>query len=95
MTVPSSSNRVVFRVPACALAADKVSRPISPNRWYWPDSKIRGPQLGSQIGPSEDMFEVYLGGMDYPLDAPPIWRYTAKNALNGPSCRSRAIPEGD
>jgi hypothetical protein len=44
----------------------------------------RGPQLGSQIGPSEDMFEVYLGGIDYPLDAPPIWRYTAKNGLNGP-----------
>ncbi len=44
----------------------------------------RGPQLGSQIGPSEDMFEVYLGGIDHPLDAPPIWRYSAKNALNGP-----------
>ena len=47
-------------------------------------SQDRGPQLGSQIGPSEDMFEVYLGGIDYPLDAPPIWRYTAKNALDGP-----------
>ena len=44
----------------------------------------RGPQLGSQIGPSEDMFEVYLGGIDRPLDAPPIWRFSAKNALNGP-----------
>jgi hypothetical protein len=43
-----------------------------------------GPQLGSQVGPSEDMFEVYLGGIDRPLDAPPIWRYTAKNALDGP-----------
>jgi hypothetical protein len=45
----------------------------------------RGPQLGSQVGPSEDTFEVYLGGMDYPLDAPPIWRYTAKNSLDGPA----------
>jgi hypothetical protein len=44
----------------------------------------RGPQLGSQIGPSEDMFEVYRGGVDHPLDAPPIWRYSAKNSLNGP-----------
>jgi hypothetical protein len=44
----------------------------------------RGPQLGSQIGPSEDMFEVYLGGIDHPLDATPIWRYSAKNSLNGP-----------
>jgi hypothetical protein len=30
------------------------------------------------------MFEVYLGGIKDPLDAPPIWRYTAKNALDGP-----------
>jgi hypothetical protein len=30
------------------------------------------------------MFEVYLGRIDYPLDAPPIWRFSAKNALNGP-----------
>jgi hypothetical protein len=44
----------------------------------------RGPQLGSQMGPSEDTFEVYLGGIDHPLDAPPIWRYSAKNALDGP-----------
>jgi hypothetical protein len=44
----------------------------------------RGPHLGNQIGPSEDMFEVYLGGIEDPLDAPPIWRYSAKNALNGP-----------
>jgi hypothetical protein len=44
----------------------------------------REPRLGSQIGPSEDMFEVYLGGIDRPLDAPPIWRYTAKNTLDGP-----------
>jgi len=48
------------------------------------DPEDRNPHLGSQIGPSEDMFEVYLGGSDYPLDAPPIWRYMAKNALNGP-----------
>ncbi len=43
-----------------------------------------GPRLGTQIGPSEDIFEVYLGGIKDPLDAPPIWRYSAKNALNGP-----------
>lgn len=42
------------------------------------------PQLGNQIGSSEDMFEVYLGGGEYPLDSSPIWRYSAKNSLNGP-----------
>ncbi len=44
----------------------------------------RGPRLSNQIGSSEDSFEVYMGGGEYPLDAPPVWRYTAKNALSGP-----------
>jgi hypothetical protein len=43
-----------------------------------------GPRISNQIGPSDDIFEVYLGGIEDPLDAPPIWRYSAKNALNGP-----------
>jgi hypothetical protein len=25
-----------------------------------------------------------MGGVDYPLDAPPVWRYTAKDALKAP-----------
>ena len=29
-------------------------------------------------------FEVYRGGVDYPLDAAPVWRYIAKGALNEP-----------
>ena len=44
----------------------------------------RGPQISNQIGPSEDAFEVYMGGVDYPLDAPPLWRYVAKDALKAP-----------
>jgi len=44
----------------------------------------RGPQISNQIGSSEDSFEVYMGGVDYPLDAPPLWRYTAKDALKSP-----------
>jgi hypothetical protein len=44
----------------------------------------RGPQISNQIGSSEDSFEVYMGGVDYPLDTPPLWRYTAKDALKAP-----------
>jgi hypothetical protein len=44
----------------------------------------RGPQIGNEIGPSEDTFAVYRGGIEYPLDAPAVWRYTGKDALNGP-----------
>ena len=44
----------------------------------------RGPQLGTQIGSSEDTFEVYRGGVEHPLDTSPVWRYIAKDALNAP-----------
>jgi hypothetical protein len=44
----------------------------------------RGPQISNQIGSSEDSFEVYMGGVEYPLDAPPLWRYMAKDALKSP-----------
>ncbi|MGH9494468.1 MAG: hypothetical protein ACRD3B_05675 [Candidatus Sulfotelmatobacter sp.] len=45
----------------------------------------RGPRMGSEMGPSDDMFAVYRGGIgSYPLDAPPVWRYIAKNCLQAP-----------
>ena len=44
----------------------------------------RGPHVSNEIGPREDIFEVYRGGVEYPLDASPLWRYMAKDALNGP-----------
>jgi hypothetical protein len=48
------------------------------------DNGHRGPQLGSEIRSSEDTFEVYLGRGEYPLDALALWRYIAKDSLNGP-----------
>ena len=47
-------------------------------------SADRGPRIGNEIGTSEDTFEVYRGGVEYPLDAAPVWRYIAKDGLNGP-----------
>jgi hypothetical protein len=44
----------------------------------------REPHLSNEIGSSEDAFEVYRGGVEYPLDAAPVWRYMAKDALSGP-----------
>ena len=44
----------------------------------------RTPNISNDSGMSEDSFEVYMGGVDYPLDAPPVWRYMAKDALNSP-----------
>jgi hypothetical protein len=39
---------------------------------------------GGEIGPSEDMFSVYQGQGDVPLERAPVWRYMAKNALRSP-----------
>ena len=44
----------------------------------------RRPGLSNEVGPSEDMLEVYRGGVQYPLDSAPVWRYMAKDALNRP-----------
>lgn len=48
----------------------------------------RSPRVGSEIGSAEDTFEVYRGGIEYPLDTAPLWRYMAKGALNGPQVRA-------
>jgi len=45
----------------------------------------RGPHISNEIGSSEDNFEVYRGGVEYPLDASPVWRYMGKNALDAPT----------
>ena len=51
------------------------------------------PQAGAQrpepapqveVGSAADMFVVYRGKRDDALDAPAVWRYSAKNALNSP-----------
>lgn len=60
----------------------------------------RPPGVTNEVGPSEDMFEVYRGGIEYPLDSAPVWRYMAKDALNGPQVDAveqfrRAIAESE
>jgi len=42
------------------------------------------PRISNEVGPSEDMFAVYRGGVSYPLDSAPVWRYVAKDALSSP-----------
>jgi hypothetical protein len=48
-----------------------------------------GPRMSSptpqvEVGPSEDLFAIYRGKRDNALDAPPVWRYYAKDALRVP-----------
>jgi hypothetical protein len=50
------------------------------------------PHPQAEIGnaTSEDSFLLYRGKIDDPLDAPPVWRYEAKNAL-----KSHTVPAVD
>ena len=43
-----------------------------------------GPHISNEVGASEDTFEVYRGGVQYPLDSPAVWRYIAKDCLRAP-----------
>jgi hypothetical protein len=44
-----------------------------------------GPSARTEVGPSEDLFEVYRGGVGYSLEGAPIWRCMAKGALRSPN----------
>jgi len=52
----------------------------------------RQPTMGTEVGPSEDSFEVHQGGLDYPLDSPPVWRYIRKDCLR-PTPQVAAVEE--
>ena len=45
----------------------------------------RGPHGSNEVGASEDTFAVYRGGVQYPLDSAPVWRYIAKDCLRAPT----------
>lgn len=52
----------------------------------------RRPTMGTEVGPSEDSFEVHQGSLDYPLDSPPVWRYIRKDCLR-PTPQVSAVEE--
>ena len=45
---------------------------------------MNGPHPQEEIGQSQDMFVVYRGGGDRPLESPSVWRYSSKDALQSP-----------
>jgi len=40
---------------------------------------------GMQVGGEDDLFKVYLGNVQYPLDSSPVWSYMGHDALKTPS----------
>ncbi len=39
---------------------------------------------GMEVGPADDTFQVYKGGVQYPVDYAPVWKYIAKDGLKPP-----------
>jgi hypothetical protein len=40
---------------------------------------------GMEVGAKDDTFEVFQGGVQYPVDSAPTWKYIAKDGLKPPS----------
>lgn len=59
-----------------------------PPATQYPDPQTTRPSEGAQIGGADDQMGVYLGGVEYPLDASPVWTFTAKDALKGPDVKA-------
>jgi hypothetical protein len=45
---------------------------------------MQGPHPRMEVGSSEDLFAVYLGNRDNPLDSAAIWSYVATDGLESP-----------
>lgn len=82
--VPNDNDRPVVLQPTdngIRLGGQR-GRPPDATQGAPPDTGAPHPKL--EAGPPEDMLVLYAGGVDYPLDRPPLWRYIAKDALRSP-----------
>jgi hypothetical protein len=53
-----------------------------------PGPELPRPTISHEAGTVEDTFELFLGGVEYPLDSAPLWPYIAKDALVAPEVRA-------
>jgi hypothetical protein len=81
-TISAPVNRPVILDPSDQGARIGVQHGTPPPLTNGPT--INTPHPSTEIGPSEDMFEVYRGRDEYPLDNSATWRYIAKDSLKSP-----------
>ena len=48
------------------------------------DPQLGGPHQQVEMGQPDDMFMVFRGKRENPLDTSPVWRYSGENALRSP-----------
>lgn len=81
--LPTNSRPVVFE-PTDSGSRTSVGTipPFGGNSQAGAQRPEPAPQV--EVGSAEDMLVVYRGKRDDALDAPSVWRYSAKNALSSP-----------
>jgi hypothetical protein len=86
--VPVNNEPVMMQSPMPGGMPD--NRPVnqSPTSDPWNPQRTYGPAPQLEVGSPDDMFAVFRGHRYSPTEAPAVWRYSAKNALQGPSVRA-------
>jgi len=81
--LPTNSRPVIFEpTDSGGRASGGTIPPLGGNSPAGAERPAPTPQL--EVGSAEDMFVVYRGKRQGTLDAPPVWRYSAKDALRSP-----------
>lgn len=86
--VPISNDPITMQAPDPGSFPDgrppnrmPASGPMGPPR-------SMGPTPRMEAGAPDDMLSVYRGHRDNAIDYPPVWRYSAKDALKAPDVRA-------
>lgn len=87
--IPNNNRPVIFQ-PSDSGGRVGGSRGSPPTPGDPTSSQRPDPTPQVEAGQPDDMFAVYRGKRDDPLDSPSVWRYTAKDAL-----RSHSVPAVD
>jgi hypothetical protein len=46
------------------------------------------PHTGVEVGAKDDVFKVFQGNVQYPVDSAPVWKYTEKDGLKSPDVKA-------
>jgi hypothetical protein len=81
--IPTNNRPVIFE-PTDSGGRGGVKTGTSPLPGDPTSAQPGSPYPQAEGGSTQDMFVVYRGQRSDPLDSPPVWRYTAKDALRSP-----------
>jgi hypothetical protein len=79
-----NNNRPVILEPTDSTTRVGVHSGNPPQAGDPTNSQPQNPHEQVEMGQAQDMFVLYRGKRDEPLDSPAVWRYSAKGALRSP-----------